>query len=170
MPTRFQIDVVLAPVALTVLALACQPDPATDDGAADDERALRQAHAAILQAHRDGQVEPWLALEADDYVSANRGTIELPSRAERRAARAPYLEGTRFEYYRDVREPIVAVSDDGSLGWLIAEVEAAGVQSLPDGGEQPVRFTAAWIELYRKEAGSWMMIGNVSNFRPQPAR
>ena len=42
-----------------------------------------------------------------------------------------------------------------------------GVRRLPDGTEQPTRFVSARIELYKKRAGDWVTVGNVSNFRAQ---
>ena len=61
--------------------------------------------------------------------------------------------------------PIVRISKDGSLGWLIAQVSAAGVQADAGGQEKPVAFTSAWIELYEKQNGRWVAVGNVSNFK-----
>jgi len=125
-------------------------------------------HAEVLRAHRENALEPWLALEADPYVVANRGEITLPSAEERRAARAPYLARTSFSVYRDLREPLVEISRDGTLAWLICQVEGRGEQRDESGASKPIEFVYAWIELYRREQGRWRMVGNVSNQKPAP--
>jgi hypothetical protein len=58
------------------------------------------------------------------------------------------------------------VSADGSLGWVIAQVEAQGEQTTPKGVVEPIEFVSAWIELYEKRDGRWFQVGNVSNFKP----
>lgn len=151
-------------LASSLAPLGC--GASADRGPDTDIAALKSIHALVLQAHREGKVNLWMEVEADSYVVASRGEITFPKKSERRAARTSYLENTRFDSYRDLREAVVSVSDDGTLGWLIAQVEARGTRRRPDGAEDPVHFVSAWIELYRKEGGRWVLVGNVSNFRP----
>ena len=80
--------------------------------------------------------------------------------------REPYLASTSFRTYRDLRSPVIRVSDDGSLGWLIAEVEVQGTQIGEEGVETPVDAVWAWIELYQRDGEDWRLVGNVSNRRP----
>jgi len=143
------------------LAAGCVARPDLDADA--DE--LRSLHERVLAAHRSGDVGDWMAVEAEEYVSANGGTITLPSVAERLAAREPYLRSTTFTSYRDLRPPIVALSRDRTLGWLIAEVEIRGTQ-ISEGAENGVDAIWAWVELYEKQDGVWRLVGNVSNRRP----
>lgn len=131
-----------------------------------EEARLLALHEVVLEAHRTGDIDAWLDLEADEYVSANGGTVSFPTKAERVAARAPYLASTTFHTYQDIRPPVVQVSADGTLGWLIAEVEVRGTQVTEDGSSAEIEAVWAWIELYRKEAGEWKLVGNVSNRRP----
>lgn len=152
-------------LVLPVTLVGCAgPDTASRQ---TDVAALQAAHETVLQAHRDGDVERWLGVESDSYVVANRGRVTFPTMEERRAAREPYLANTRFSRYEDVSEPFVTISDDGSLGWLIAEVAVTGRQTLPDGSVEAVESVYAWIELYRRVDGEWRLVGNVSNSRPR---
>lgn len=131
-----------------------------------DVAALKSLHEAVLEAHRQGNVEAWMAQEADTVVSANRGEISFSSADERRTRRERYLSTMTFDVYRDLRPPIVKVSDDGTLGWVIAEVEIKG-SAVSNGGERaPFDDIWAWIELYEKQDGVWKAVGNVSNRRP----
>ena len=134
--------------------------------AATDEETLRALHAKVMRAHRQSNVDLLLEDSARDFVVANRGEITRPTLEERRSRLAAYLGRTTFEEYRDVTEPIVTISADGSLGWVIVQVHARGVQVGANGEKEPLEFESAWIELYRKHAGKWYSVGNVSNFKP----
>jgi hypothetical protein len=132
---------------------------------AADVVTLKVLHEKVMSAHRASDVEKLLADEAEDYVVAGRGAIARPTLDDRRARLGSYLSSTRFESYRDLVEPVVQVSRDGTLGWVIVQVEGKGEQTV-DGHKKPLEFVSAWIELYEKRGGRWYRVGNVSNFKP----
>ncbi len=136
----------------------------TTDAASEEQRLLA-LHEQVLNAHRTGDVDSWMAVEGDRYVSANNGSISFPTTDQRRAGREPYLAATTFTVYRDLRPPVVRVSDDGSQGWVMAEVEIRGTRVSGE-VETAVEAVWAWIELYEKQAGEWKLVGNVSNRVP----
>ncbi len=111
-----------------------------------------------------------MALEADEYVSVNGGRVTFPSSDDRRQAREPYLASATFTAYQDLRRPVVRVSEDGSLGWLIAEVQVQGAQRGEDGRETPIDAIWAWVELYERGPEGWRVVGNTSNPRPEGDR
>lgn len=122
-------------------------------------------HEKAIRAHQESNIELLLEDDANDYVVANRGEVTRPTRADRRGWLGPYLQQTKFQEYRDVAEPIVTVSADGTLGWVVAQVHARGVRTAPGKQEEAVEFTSAWIELYQKRDSRWYRVGNVSNFK-----
>ena len=133
----------------------------------NDENAaeLQRLHANVLLAHLRSDTDMLLEGSSDDYVIANRGEISRPTLEERKQQFEQYLGATTFTEYQDVVPPIVGVSDNGNLGWVIAQVEASGTQRVA-GEARPIEFTSAWIELYEKRDGTWFQVGNVSNFKP----
>ena len=135
--------------------------------AATDVDLLRGLHEKVLRAHQQSKVELILEDEPADYVVANRGKVTRPSLEERRKRLGEYLGRTRFEVYRDMAEPLVTVATDGTLGWVVVQVEARGIQTTDDGRKEPLEFVSAWIELYQKREGRWLRVGNVSNFKPE---
>jgi uncharacterized glyoxalase superfamily protein PhnB len=126
----------------------------------DGRQLLLQMHRDVLRFHLQNDLDSWMANESEDYISANRGEISRPSIAERRARLQPYLDATTFTEYRDLVEPEVRISDDGSMGWLVCQVQVSG----KSGGEE-FDMVWAWIELYEKQDGAWKRVGNVSNRR-----
>jgi hypothetical protein len=131
-----------------------------------DADRLRALHEKVMQAHRHGNVELLLEDEAADYVVANRGEVTRPTLDDRRRRLGGYLSRTSFREYRDVIEPVVTVSNDGTLAWVIVQVKASGTQTTDAGQKEPIEFVSAWIELYQKKDGRWWRVGNVSNFKP----
>jgi threonine/homoserine/homoserine lactone efflux protein len=156
-----------AVLLLLLAAHACTRVPRDPTGAplADAAR-LRELHEKVMRAHRTSDVELLMEDEAVDSVVGNRGAVTHPTRDERRARFGPYLESTAFDVYRDRITPEVRVSADGTLGWVIVQVEARGVQTTPAGAKEPLAFVSAWIELYEKRDGRWWRSGNVSSFAP----
>jgi hypothetical protein len=130
-----------------------------------DEQALLKLHEAGLRAHIENDVDALLATQSDDFMLMNRGEISSPSKAARREFLGPYLTATTFDFYRDAVQPMVKVSKDGSLGWVIAQVEARGSSAMRQGARQPLAFAVAWIELYERRDGEWVSIGNASSFK-----
>jgi len=114
-------------------------------------------------------------LESIDGLRAGRAdTLTIVSRGE-----ISTIDGMSFDsfmerimtsrdhvVYDDLVRPIVKVSDDGSLGWVIVQVAAQGNYKDEHGmTTEPLDFVSAWIELYEKKDGVWKMTGNVSNFK-----
>ncbi len=128
-----------------------------------DQDILLRMHRNVLRYHVENDLDAWMADESEDHVIAGRGEISHPTTAERRARVKPYLDCTTFSVYRDLVDPIVQVSDDGSLGWVICQVEVEGECE----GES-FRDVWVWIELYEKREGRWLRVGNVSSAKPDP--
>ena len=151
-------------VMVAALALGgCASAPPASRSA--DAQELLRLHEQAMQAHRDSDIDALMAAESDDHVIVSRGQVSHPDRARRKSSLGPYLATTRFSAYRDQITPIARVSDDGTLGWVIAQVEAKGEQKTPSGGTAQLEFVSAWIELYEKRDGQWRRVGNVSNFK-----
>jgi hypothetical protein len=148
---------------LFVAMIAAAPSAAQGRGA--DETELLRLHAELIAAHQTNDVERWMAVEASEIVSANGGVVGFLDYERRRQQRARYLAATTFHTYQDVRDPIVRVSRDGTLGWVMAEVEVRGETGEATSREE-FHDVWAWVELYQKIEGHWRLVGNVSNRRP----
>ena len=128
---------------------------------------LLRLHAEAIRFHLEHEVDGWLNRERAVQIVASRGQLFFPTAAQRRAMREGYLSSTDFSAYRDLLPPVVSLADDLSQGWLMAEVEVAGVQRTKE-GEKAFRWVWAWVELFeRDEDGDWIWVGNVSNVQPR---
>gem|GEM_PF-1598525 len=142
-------------------AVASSP-PVDDDGAFEAE--LLSLHAAALQHHRDGDWRSLSLAGADASVSASRGEVAWASRQDVARRFEGYLSRARFTRYEDLAPPIVEVSGDGTLGWVIARVRVEGRYRADDGSAPSLDATWAWAELYRRDEGAWSRVGTVSSY------
>lgn len=147
--------------ACLVLLLPAVGQPAD---LATEQRALLAVHEAFKAAHLRSDPEAVLKRLSADYVRVARGEVSHPSAQDMAAEMRAYLGSVRFSEYRDLQPPVVKVSADGTLGWIVVRLRARGVRSLPDGGTRPVDFVCAWVALYEKRGGEWVAVGDASTF------
>ena len=74
-----------------------------------------------------------------------------------------YFRDAKYYEWDDIEPPIVRVSRDATMGWMITTVRVRRTQSTSTGGET-VRFVYAGISTYEKRGGHWMEVANVSTF------
>jgi len=61
-----------------------------------------------------------------------------------------------------LEEPIVRVSNDASMAWMIVRTRIRRVQKNADGTEKQENVVYAGIMTYEKRDGRWMRVANVS--------
>lgn len=152
----------LAAVLGLVIAAGCCHRPDLEQR----RQELLDLHRSLIEAHLAGDAAALAEPTADDYLSVARGEVVPMTAAEVEQRLAPYLAGTEFSHYRDVAEPIVGISDDGSLAWSIVQVRVAGTRSGEDGESYEFDTRWAWLTLYRRHGDGWQRIADVSTNRP----
>ena len=131
-----------------------------------DEQQLLRLHRIGMDDHFFERIEGLQSVRDTSFLLANRGEVSEISQEEFDFAMGSIMNSRDHDKYDDMIRPIVKVSDDGSLGWVIVQVEVHGVMTEVPGENDPsFNFQSAWIELYEKKDGVWKMTGNVSNFK-----
>jgi hypothetical protein len=110
---------------------------------------ILEIHKQEIEAHLNKDVNFFVHNISENYVSVSKGEIRKPSIDEIRSQFSDYLNNTTFVEYRDLQEPIIEFSDDGSVAWSIVRVKVAGIRAMNDGTERELDFICAWITLYR---------------------
>lgn len=131
-----------------------------------------------MAAHRASDAEALVAGGAEVTTVSGRGRLTTATRPQFLERMRGYLGSIRFTRYADTAVPVVAVSADGTLGWLACETEAAGTSTAPEtsteGASEPIAYAFSWVELYARPlggatgqgTGDWVAIGNASSERP----
>ena len=146
---------------VSLFALSCQKSVNIEKL----EQELLDLHQTTLDAHLNKDVEFFTKDISEDYFQVHDGVFLHPTKEEIHTMFTHYLNSTEFEKYEDLREPVVKVSDDGSLGWTIVQVRLIGKQHLENDSVNNMDYTYAWITLYERENGKWIRLGEVDNYK-----
>jgi hypothetical protein len=146
--------------------LALPTDPAAAFDRLGDLADLAALHRGAIDAHLTSDVARLAAGEFDRSTVARRGELVETTREALVERLGPYLRSIRFTRYEDVRVPVIAVSNDGSLGWLACEIEAEGQEVGPRSQGARVAYAFSWVETAIKRDGRWLRNGNASSARP----
>ena len=152
---------------MILLSLAFLSCSAPSNEATVDTEKIRQEILAIhensIQAHWDKNPAFFIKNLAEDYVTVSRGEIKKQTSDEIFIRFNNYLSKTDFLEYKDTHEPIVGFSKDGSVAWIIVQVQVTGLQKNEENKTDTIKFKSAWISLFEKQNDVWMMKTNVSN-------
>jgi len=109
-------------------------------------------HRQSIEAHLVKDVDFLVKDVSEGFMSVNNGRISYPTVEELRSSFTGYLSNTEFSSYRDLSEPVIGFSDDGSIAWTAVRVKAEGKTKKGDTSRE-LDFTCAWITLYRRTEG-----------------
>jgi len=145
-----------------ILALfSCQKNPDFEVFRSE----ILDLHQKMIDAHWNKDVDFFVSDMADDYLFVQNGEIQRPQKDGIIKRMQDYLSNTTFSEYRDLQEPIIGFSKDGSIAWSIVQVKVAGKRKLDNGSERKLDFTCAWITLYQRRGEKWLRLAEVSNFK-----
>lgn len=151
----------LAPFLL-LAGLGCQPASEAESARAE----ILALHRSFIRAHLAKDAAFLARFASPGYLSVSDGRVEQMNASRMEAMLSDYLNSTTFSDYRDIADPIIGVSRDGSLAWAVVQVRVAGTRSLPDGASRQFDTRWAWITLYQREGRHWSRIVDVSTNRP----
>lgn len=130
-----------------------------------EEQKLLRLHRTLVDDHffeRSGGIQSGMG---DSLIILNQGNVYQVMRQESSDTIDKIMSSRIHHSYDDLIRPIVKISTDGSLGWVIARIKAKGVRVDENGKETgPLEFICSWIMLYEKIDGQWKNIGNASTF------
>jgi len=146
---------------LTIAAVGCHSDSDIEKFRAE----ILALHKQTIDAHWKKDVGFFIQDISDNYFSVNNGEIRRPSKEEITRQFTDYLSNTTFTEYRNLQEPIIGISNDGSLAWSLVKVKVAGKRRTENGTQRDLDFTCAWITLYARQGKKWIRSGEVSSFQ-----
>lgn len=150
----------LLPVFVILLCFSCKRE--TDKEKLKAE--LLTIHHDLIRAHLTN--DPALSVQnlSENFASVKDGEITFPYRDEVLSGITDYISDTTFSEYRDLQEPVIGLSEDGTVGWVIARVSVRGERKLNDGTTREISFICSWMTLYRRIRGAWVTEAEVSTF------
>jgi hypothetical protein len=157
----------LASGALAGLLCIAPARPPVDVEAAKAE--LLALHQADRRAHFARDVNALVAALPPEFkfTFVRDGRIETQSRDNLRHRFTEYFLGAEFSAWDDLEPPIVHVSPDGRMGWMIVRVKIAYTKTDATGAKSKEETVMAWMSAYEKRDGKWLHVANVTTVEPQ---
>ena len=63
--------------------------------------------------------------------------------------------------------PIIHISTDASMAWVIGDIRVRASQDGSDEKEQNFSFRCAWVSIYEKHEGEWAQVVDAPSFQFQ---
>ena len=121
-------------------------------------------HKASIDAHIEKNIPFFTQDVSDEFITVSKGEIYKPTKEETNAMFTNYLENTEFSEYRDLQEPIIGFSKDGSVAWIIVKVKVTGKRKMKE-EEVDLDFVSSWIMLYERQGDKWVKLVNASSYK-----
>jgi hypothetical protein len=126
---------------------------------------LLEIHAKDRRAHFGSDVDLLLSHSADQFISVSNGEIHRSTLAEQRAFFTDYFTGATYYEWDDLEPPIVRISGDASMAWMIVRTKVRRATRVEGSDEaREIEFVYAGIMTYEKQDGRWARVANVSTF------
>jgi len=148
-------------LVISFLFPSCQPKADKDELIGE----ILAIHQNLIRAHLEKNPGFFIQNLSDNFVSVKDGDILHPGIEEIQAKMNDYINNTTFSEYKDLQEPVIGFSRDGTVAWSIVQVLVQGERKLDDGTFRNIDFTCAWMTIYRKVKNEWVVEAEVSTFR-----
>jgi hypothetical protein len=116
--------------------------------------AVRDLHR---QAHFNADAELLVSTWADDFRSIDSGAVSRPSKRESVAGFQDYLSNSTFVAWDDIDPPIVRISGDGAMAYVIVTKRVVLRSRAAADTTAAEESTFAWLETWEKEEGAWKL-------------
>ena len=128
---------------------------------------LLHLHNIALQAHFEKDSRAFLAAYASQWYDVRVTGIRLRTKEEALPAIEQYFRRTHVHDISEITAPIIHLSTDASMAWVIGEMRVRASQVTTDGKEQDFPFRCAWVSIYEKREGEWAQVVDASSFQFQ---
>jgi hypothetical protein len=130
------------------------------------EAELLALHQSDRRAHFARDVEALLADAPPEFVFVRDGNIRRQTQDELRKRFTEYFRGSEFTAWDDLEPPIIHVSPDGQMGWMIVRLRIAINRSDATGKQTTEIAVMAWMSAYEKHDGKWQHVANATTVEP----
>lgn len=154
---------------LFCLSIAPAGSPASDrdaDESAPAKAELLAVHQAARRAHFNRDVDSIVAGMGTEFTTVHEGNIRVMSREDVRKQFTEYFRGAEFSAWDDLEPPVIRISPDAKMGWMIVRVRIAYTKTDAGGATSKEDTVMAWISAYEKRDGKWLLVANATTSKP----
>ena len=128
---------------------------------------LLHLYKSALQAHFENDARTFLAEYASQWYEVRNAGVRLRTKEEAFPSVEQYFKRTHFFDISEVAAPVIHISTDASMAWVIGEIRVRASQEVPGEQERDFSFRCAWVSIYEKQEGQWVQVVDAPSFRFQ---
>jgi hypothetical protein len=83
---------------------------------------LLRLHKSDREAHFKTDVDRLQESSPEEFIAVSDGKIYRTTKADERKQFAEYFKGAKYHEWDDLEEPIVRISKEGDMAWMITRV------------------------------------------------
>lgn len=125
---------------------------------------LLALHQQDRQAHFKRDAAAVAASLAPEMISVRAGEVWTATREENRRRFERYFHRAEFTEWDDLMPPIIHISPDGQMAWMVVRVKVKYDWADSTGKKSPEEYLSAWISVYEKQEEKWLHVANASTF------
>jgi hypothetical protein len=127
-------------------------------------RELLALHEADRLAHFTTDAARMGSGAAASFLAVSGGRVDALTPEAQRQFFEGYFAGARYEAWDDLEPPVVRVSDDGSLAFVVTRLQVRRTSPGADGQPKERSFVYAGLMTYERRDGRYVRTANVSTF------
>jgi len=127
---------------------------------------LLQLQQQERAAHFGKNAKLLVSVFADDFINIGAGKITRPTLEESRNRLQAYFDRSEFLEWDDMSPPIIRVSQDASMAYVIVHKRVRRKAKNEQGETEEESTDFAWLETYEKRADQWMLTAVASTNKP----
>lgn len=120
-------------------------------------------------AHFGKDARLLVSVFADDFINIGSGKITRPTNEESQNRLQAYFDRSEFLEWDDISPPIIRVSQDASMAYVIVHKRVRLTAKNAQGVPEEATTIFAWMETYEKQNGKWVLTTVASTNEP-PAK
>ncbi len=127
-----------------------------------EKKRLLEIQENIRQAHFELDADAMVSNFADPVIRVARGAVSQIPREDMRQNYKGYFQDSVYHEMDVLEPPIVRVSQDATMAWVIVRTKVRLTHKNESGDEVERAFIYAGIVTYEKQDGEWVRTANVA--------
>jgi hypothetical protein len=122
-------------------------------------------HAREREAHLKGDADLLVSEIGSRLVQVQDGKVETATAGEIREQFFDRFTRVKYLTWDDVAPPQIRVASDGSMAWVVIQIEARYRDRVGSSLGQEHQFLSSWIATYEKQKSDWRIVGIASGVK-----
>jgi hypothetical protein len=129
-----------------------------------EKATLFDLHRHDRQAHFNRDAAVVTASLAPEMISIRAGEVWTATRDENCRRFERYFHSAEFVEWDDLMPPIIHISPDGQMAWMVVRVKVKYDWADSTGKKSVEEYISDWLSVYEKQGGKWLHVANASIF------